>query len=135
MMGTSRNMYFFEGPGAIISSSNQIHESNDEISTTDLAIDSLADATALRSTLLKWARGVDVRDYDGDGDVTDSRMQMGDPIHSQPVVINYSETDSAILVATNHGFLHSFDAETGLENFAIAPKDMLQNVYASSKTN
>lgn len=129
LMGTSRNMYFFEGPGAIISSSNQIHESNDEISTTDLAIDSLADATALRSTLLKWARGVDVRDYDGDGDVTDSRMQMGDPIHSQPVVINYSETDSAILVATNHGFLHSFDAETGLENFAIAPKDMLQNVY------
>jgi type IV pilus assembly protein PilY1 len=54
---------------------------------------------------------------------------MGDPIHSQPVIVNYSATDSAVLVATNQGFLHSFDPETGEENFAITPKELLGNLY------
>lgn len=135
LLTTTRNMYFFEGNGNIIRSDNLVHENNTAITTSDLSIDALVDAEALRTTILKWARGVDVRDFDGDGDTTDSRMQMGDPIHSQPVVINYSESDSAILVATNHGFLHSFDSETGVENFAIAPKDMLQNAYEFYQDN
>ena len=32
-------------------------------------------------------------------------------------------------IATNHGFLHSFDAETGEENFAVIPKELLNNLY------
>lgn len=55
-------------------------------------------------------------------------MQMGDPIHSQPVIVNYSSSDSAIFVATNHGFLHSIDSDTGIENFAITPKELLVNL-------
>ena len=54
---------------------------------------------------------------------------MGDPIHSQPVIVNYSLTESAVLVATNHGYLHSFDPATGEENFAIMPKELLSNLY------
>ncbi|MBU2979101.1 PilC/PilY family type IV pilus protein [Alteromonas sp. C1M14] len=123
---TSRNIYFFEDDGAIINSANEVNESNSNISYTDLAISSSA---SLRTELLKWARGIDVKDSDGDGSSTDARQQIGDPIHSQPVIVNYSDTDSAIFVATNQGFLHSIDPDTGSENFAIIPKELLANLY------
>ena len=125
----SRNMYVFDNPGPIVSNSNELHENNSSITVNDLAIASEANSADLRETLLKWVRGVDVRDDDADGDSTDVRFQMGDPVHSQPVIINYSATESAILVATNHGFLHSFNPATGSENFAIMPKELLDNQY------
>jgi type IV pilus assembly protein PilY1 len=89
----------------------------------------LPDADTVRSNLLQWVRGVDLKDDDGDGITNDVRLQMGDPIHSQPAIVNYSLTDSAILVATNQGFLHSFDSQTGEENFAIIPQQLLTNLY------
>lgn len=124
-----RNVYYFDGAGSIISNGNRVHEDNSNITTTNLAVDSQADPTGLRETVLQWIRGVDLKDEDGDGDTTDARLQMGDPIHSQPVIVNYSATDSAVFVATNHGFLHSIDPMTGEENFAIAPKELLSNLY------
>lgn len=129
LMDVPRNVYVFDGAGTITSSSNELHESNTDITTTDLAIDSLTDPTGVREVLLKWARGVDVRDDDGDGLTDDARLTMGDPIHSQPVIVNYSLTDSAVLVATNQGYLHSFDPDTGEENFAVMPKELLSNLY------
>lgn len=127
LLSGSRNIYFFDGPGTIITGANQIHESNSAITTTDMATDTEADPTGLREILLQWTRGVDLRDFDGDGDTSEYRLQMGDPIHSQPVIVNYGTNDSAIFIATNHGFLHSFDASTGSEYFAVAPKDLLAN--------
>jgi type IV pilus assembly protein PilY1 len=123
-----RNVYFFDTTGSVIIPSNQISESNTEITAADLALDPASDPDGTRELVLKWARGVDVRDDDGDGSATDVRLQMGDPIHSQPVIVNYSATDSAVFVATNHGFLHSIDSETGEENFAIMPKELMQNL-------
>ena len=72
---------------------------------------------------------MDVKDSNGDGSTTDYRSQMGDPIHSQPIIVNYGTDDSAIFVATNQGMLHSFDTSTGEENFAIMPKTLLQNLH------
>ncbi|MCC2614657.1 pilus assembly protein PilY [Aestuariibacter halophilus] len=128
-MTLTRNIYTFSGAGAIATTSNRFHESNTDISSADLALSALPDPEVVRELVLKWARGVDVRDDDADGDNTDVRLQMGDPIHSQPVIVNYSTTDSAILVATNQGFLHSFDPNTGDENFAVIPKELLVNLY------
>ncbi|MBT0585785.1 pilus assembly protein PilY [Alteromonas sp. SM 2104] len=125
----SRNIYAFENPGNIATSGNRLHESNSSITEQDLLVESLSGSSVVRDTVLKWARGVDVRDDDGDGSTSDERLQMGDPIHSQPVIVNYSATDSAILVATNHGFLHSIDAQTGTENWAIIPKELLANLH------
>nr|WP_240612744.1 PilC/PilY family type IV pilus protein [Alteromonas flava] len=125
----SRNIYAFSGAGNIATSSNALHESNNNITTTMLGVQAETNPVLVRDNVLKWARGVDVRDDDGDGDTTDVRLQMGDPIHSQPVIVNYSATDSAIFVATNHGFLHSIDAATGTENFAIIPQDLLSNLH------
>lgn len=124
-----RNIYFFEGTGSIISTANKVSEDNTNITALDLAVASEADPAATREAVLKWARGVDVLDDDGDGSTTDVRLQMGDPIHSQPVIVNYSDTDSAVLVATNHGFLHSIDPDTGEENFAVIPKELMANLY------
>ena len=128
-LDASRNMYFFDGAGAIMTPSQQLSESNNTITTTDLALDSEPNPASSREALLRWARGVDVLDDDGDGDTNDVRLQMGDPIHSQPVIVNYSATDSAVLVATNHGFLHSFDPDTGEETFAVIPRDLLVNLH------
>lgn len=128
-LGLSRNIYTFSTSGNIVANENQLHESNTDITTTDLALTTLPESSTLRTQVLKWARGVDVRDYDGDGDVSEARLQMGDPIHSQPVIVNYGSNDSAIFVATNHGFLHSFDAATGTENFAVIPRELLSNLY------
>jgi type IV pilus assembly protein PilY1 len=124
-----RNVYVFDGPGSIINSANILHENNTDLTVEDLAITTLGDPIGVRTTLLQWARGVDVRDDDADGSATDVRLNIGDPIHSQPVIVNYSATDSAVLVATNHGFLHSFDPSSGDENFAIMPKDLMGNLY------
>lgn len=127
-MGANRNLYVFNGAGSIARSANALHEDNSGITTAHMGIDDESDAQALRSVLLQWARGVDIKDSDGDGDTTDYRLQMGDPIHSQPVIVNYGTTDSAIFVATNHGMLHSFDAATGEENFAVMPQSLLPNI-------
>jgi type IV pilus assembly protein PilY1 len=123
-----RKVYFFDTTGSVIIPANQVSESNTDITDADLALDPVANPAGTRELVLKWARGVDVRDDDGDGSTTDVRLQMGDPIHSQPVIVNYSATDSAVFVATNHGFLHSIDSETGEENFAIMPKELMQNL-------
>ena len=130
-----RNVYYFNGAGQIVSSENELRENNDNITTTMLNINNLDNANTIRNDLLRWARGVDVLDDDGDGDATDSRMAMGDPIHSQPVIVNYTETDSSVFVATNHGFLHSFDAETGEENFAVIPEELLSNLHDFYQNN
>jgi len=124
-----RNLYTFDATGTIATVANTLHESNNSISTADLAVDATPNPADLRETLLKWARGVDIKDNDGDGSTSDVRMQMGDPIHSQPAIVNYSTTESAVFVATNQGFLHSFDPETGEENFAVIPKELLSNLY------
>ncbi|MFQ3236063.1 MAG: type IV pilus assembly protein PilY1 [Paraglaciecola sp.] len=128
-MDLVRNIFVFNEPGNIATSANILHENNSNISQQKLAIDTLPDADIVRSNLLQWVRGVDLKDDDGDGATNDVRLQMGDPIHSQPVIVNYSLTDSAILVATNQGFLHSFDSQTGDENFAIIPEQLLPNLH------
>jgi type IV pilus assembly protein PilY1 len=128
-MGLPRDVYAFSNTGSIIKTANLLHENNTSLTASDLALGGMANPEATRDTLLKWARGVDVKDDDADGITTDARQAMGDPIHSQPVIVNYSLTDSAVFVATNHGFLHSFDPVTGEENFAIMPKDLMENLH------
>lgn len=128
-LGANRNIYVFDGAGTIASSANALHEDNTSITKADLAIQGETDADDLRDAILKWARGVDVKDSNGDGSTSDYRTQMGDPIHSQPIIVNYGSNDSAIFVATNQGMLHSFDTSSGEENFAIMPKELLQNLH------
>ena len=84
------------------------------------------------SLLVDWLYGRDVADYDGDGSTTDSRQDMGDPLHSRPVTAIYGGSvdspdinDALVLVTTNDGFLHAFDPVTGDEAWSFIPETLL----------
>ncbi len=85
-----------------------------------------------RETLIDWARGTDVLDMDGDSDVTDARLDMGAPLHSQPALVQYGGTEAApdlvAYVATNDGYLHAFDVDDGSELFSFIPQELLPNL-------
>ena len=134
----------------------RLHEDNAAITAEALGLEaSAADADARRATLLKWVRGLDVRDADNDDSTVDLRGFVGDPMHSRPIILNYKNgaasadagTDagraqgedggeaaddpsltSTVFVATNEGFLHAIDTKSGAERWAFMPGDLLENV-------
>ena len=87
---------------------------------------------AERTSLIQWARGLDVLDENSDGSFTDYRQSMGDPLHSEPQLVNYKGTETSpditIFMATNEGYLHAIDADTGEEIFSFVPKELLPNL-------
>ncbi len=107
-----------------------LSEDNDDIDAELLRID--ADDADFRDKLLRWARGVDVLDSDGDGNRSEVRAQMGDPMHSAPFIMNYASTaengKSVVFVGTNEGFLHAIDTAEGREEFAFIPPELLRNL-------
>lgn len=93
--------------------------------------------TDLVSALRSWVAGIDVSDIDGDGNLAETRYEMGDTLHSEPAIVSYNESDInattadlTIFVATNQGYLHAFKMEGEdqiTESFAFIPKDLLKN--------
>lgn len=90
--------------------------------------------------LIDWGKGVRAT-----GNFT---MIAGDPLHSQPVLVNYgftgdsgsgatrqtafdealadgSKQENYVFFSTNAGVLHAVDANTGVEKFSFIPKEML----------
>jgi len=137
-----RTVYTYTDPIApanvsLSASQHQFHESNTALTQALLGIGS--QTSAYRTELLQWSRGVDINDVDEDGSTTDARRQMGDPLHSNPVVLNYGGTisspDSTLFVSTNEGFLHAFNTTDGSEVFSFIPQELLPNLdilYANS---
>lgn len=107
----------------------------DELETSQLKAyyaDTSLDTTEV-TKLTNWIYGYDVDDLDGDGSTSDSRNSIGDPLHSEPLIITYGGTDespdASIFFGTNEGFLHSFktDSENPIEHFAFIPNQLLAN--------
>lgn len=85
-----------------------------------------------RDALINYIRGYELG-------TSNIRNAIGDPIHSTPSVVTYgcnaknssgectSEVQSAI-VGTNEGFIQMFNTETGAEQFAFMPKELLGNI-------
>jgi type IV pilus assembly protein PilY1 len=120
----------------LFASENAINENNAGL--TNSLLDLPATYTAEdKSTLLKWARGIDVNDEDNDSLSDDARGFMEDPLHSQPVVINYGKDianktfDSTVYLATNSGYLHAIatDEDNPTEHFSFIPAELLKNIY------
>jgi len=77
-----------------------------------------------RDELFNWIRG----------------KKMGDPLHSAPTLFSYGCTGSIsggkcngtdkqmALIGTNEGFVHLFDTNTGEEQFAFMPGELLKNI-------
>ncbi len=120
----------------LFSSDNAINENNAKL--TNSLLDLPATYTPDdKIKLLKWAKGLDVNDEDNDAIYDDARIFMEDPLHSQPVVINYAKDsvnktfDSTIFLATNSGYLHAISSAEGnpKELFAFIPSELLDNIY------
>ncbi len=94
-----------------------------------------------RKELINFIRGWDSVEGHGsananaDADDGAIRKHMGDMLHSEPVVITYEKGDANgagkrqyIFAATNEGYLHVFDTNSGEEIFAFMPKKLLKNI-------
>ena len=83
--------------------------------------------------LIEWTLGRDARDQDQDGNLAETRRDMGDALHVQPVTLFYSgtaeESVSSVFLSTNDGFLHAFDSHTGAELWAFLPARLLSGLY------
>lgn len=132
---TSRRLYTYTGGAApnnvdLTASTNALHESNASLTKALLGIGSESDA--YRETLIKYSRSVDTEDDDGDGDTTDIRHSLGDPLHSEPALVTYGGTqanpDITIFYGTNEGTLHAINADDGSEVFGFVPKELLPNL-------
>lgn len=130
---TTRNLVtsIYNTTASAISMYN-LHEDTTQITKTMLGITGSDDA--YRTEVLQWARGVDLKDFDNDGDITEIRTQLGDPMHSTQHIMHYPSDDasvdakSLIYFATNHGFLHAINTSNGVEEFGYIPEELLDNL-------
>lgn len=118
--------YFPENDNRILTaSSNAIRTENGLLTRDVLGVES----DEQRSAVIRFIRGEDVGDIDGDGDRTEPRRRLGDPLHSQPASLVYGGTpsspDAVVFFATNDGFLHAIDASTGVEKWAFVAPEFL----------
>jgi len=93
--------------------------------------------------LLAWAYGYDMQDEDGDFESIEPRRILGDPLHAEPALVQYGEltsgeADLVAYMATNDGYLHAIDSQTGNEYFTFVPQEMLanlNNIYENTGIN
>ena len=140
----TRNVYTYTGSyvgsngistptnGDLTASANALDKANTAITDAMLGIVGKPPAIGsipYRDTLLDWAYGLDVFDQDKDGSTTDAHQIMGDPLHSEPALVQYDEVAGvpvlAAYVATNDGYLHAFDTRNGKEIFSFVPQELL----------
>jgi len=92
--------------------------------------------------IIRWARGQDANDDDGDSNKAEARSWiLGDAIHSRPLTINYGATagyseenpNIRLFMGTNDGIFHIFEnttvggSESGKEVFGFIPREVLGN--------
>lgn len=115
---------------------NLVHEANTAFTDADLGISTsdpeVGGLAVNRTNLLKWIRGIDVKDEDGDGDSNEFRQHIGDPMHSRPVILNYENGENdpytTVFMGTNEGVLHGIDNVDGEEMFSFIPPSLLGNI-------
>src|SRR5690606_24042231 len=116
------------GNSLLFAGTNAVRMDNPLLTAARLGVD---DATQ-RERVIRFVRGEDVNDADGDGNTSDGRNQLGDPLHAQPASIVYGGTpgspdvdDAVVFFATNDGYLHAIDASSGVEKWAFVPHEFL----------
>jgi hypothetical protein len=107
--------------------SNAVHEDNTALTGAGFGIDD-----TYRTSLLQWARGIDVLDENENGNVADTRQHIGDPLHSNPVVLTYNDgsagLESVVYFGTNEGYLHAINSSDGTEEFSYIPPALMPAV-------
>jgi len=127
--------------------SNLFKATNSNVTAGLLGIDSAglseADTITFRKTLINFMRGWEDGYYNEDGSGSGAnakgikRGYMGDMLHTEPLVVTYAKgaADGSgkkqyIFAATNEGYLHAFDVDSGKEKFVFAPEALLKNSFS-----
>ncbi|MCK4708309.1 MAG: PQQ-binding-like beta-propeller repeat protein, partial [Gammaproteobacteria bacterium] len=134
--------------GSLIATENRVVSTNDSLTdallgSTDKAsilTDANAAAIPYRTTLINWAAGLDVfSDYGAVNTTDDARLEMADPLHAEPALVQYGQTDGVpdlvAYVATNNGYLHAIDVDDGKEVFSFIPQDLLTKLPRVMENN
>ncbi|XOZ33466.1 pilus assembly protein [Halomonadaceae bacterium KBTZ08] len=126
----SRNVYtYYSGSTSqtLSDNANELTTSNDNLTKAMFGDANMSDAD--HSKVIKWTRGADVNDADQDGDVSDSRHYIADPLHSRPNLQVYGGTeedpDTTVFFGDNQGYIHAIDGETGQPHFSFIPEALL----------
>lgn len=127
----SRKIYTYLGSDPVVNDATaELSTYPVESTNTDITLDKLGisgQTATYRSELLSWVRGME-------SDGVTPRYQMGDPLHSKPVLMTYDSdatagtVDSTIFIGTNEGYLHAVDTDNGEELFAFIPEELLPNL-------
>ena len=125
----TRNIYTNNGSDSnLTAGSNALSVSNEAAyAAADFGLTS-ADGEPTVADMISWVNGVDISNEDNDP-ATTIRYVMGDPLHSQPAAVDYggATSDVVVFTATNDGFLHAIDGDTGVELWSFVPREMLDN--------
>jgi type IV pilus assembly protein PilY1 len=121
-MTETRNLYTYLGSNPVLTEPvNRVRNSNTAITTTMLGV-----ATEeTRTELLNWI----TRDsaYVATDENPSHSGVMGAPIHTQPIVVDYS-TGDVVLIPTTEGVLMAIDTVLGEELWAFMPQDLLPGI-------
>ncbi|MGI9260540.1 MAG: pilus assembly protein, partial [Woeseiaceae bacterium] len=127
----ARKLYTNFGTGDLTLPTSHISVSNiSAFNDADFGLTG-ADGEPTKTQIIEWARGVDVKDEDNNS-FTDVRYAMGDTLHSQPAAVVYGQSgglyDVVLFNATNDGYLHAVNADTGVELWSFIPHELLTNL-------
>lgn len=112
--------------GAPVSlASDTINTSNTGLTPTLMGVSTSTDVT----NMINWILGKDVFQEDSTSTTADRVWRNYDPMHSRPVIVNYGGTNTSpvmkIFVGTNDGMLHMINENTGAEEWAFLPQELL----------
>lgn len=124
--------HFAGNPAGLTHASNALSQANPLIDDAILASGQPGGPT--RDEVIDFIRGTVAGG-------SEARMEIGDPLHSTPVFVDYDGADpdaALVFVATNDGFLHAVDPNTGIERWAFVPGEFLDDqvaLYANRSTS
>ncbi len=125
---TARNVYTNISGNNLTAANNLVVTGNGGLTANMLGAPAIE-----RDNVINWARGLDLFDENDNGDTTDTRFVMGDPLHVRPVTVIYGGTaaapDATVFVSTNDGYLHAIDPDDGSELWAFIPERLLGRLY------
>ncbi len=123
----SRKVYTYLGSSNLTAPSNVVAKTNTGI--TDLLLNTGTPGDPTRDDVIDFINGYDIADVNQNNVTNEPRYQMGDALHSQPAAVIYGPgvRDGVLFFATNDGYLHALDVQTGIEKWAFVPPEFLGN--------
>lgn len=105
---------------ALTNNTSSLIPLDNTITKAELGDAAMSDAE--HDAVIQFAKG-----YDDDGSALN---YLGDIMNSKPVIMHDVNNKSYVLAGSNDGYLHAFDADSGLEKWAFMPNVLLKNLKA-----